>query len=251
MTDFAAALPRVRTRTAADLQRPGLPREKVLAAVVQLLERSLIRVGNEEYARQNGSFGLTTLRDAHVRVRGATVRFAFRGKSRVRHAVEVNDRRLARIVRQCRDLPGQELFQYIDDRGRRRDVNSADVNAYVREITGEAFTAKDFRTWAGTVLAATALRRCAPARSVATARKNVLLAIDAVAGVLGNTRAVCRKSYVHPAVIDAYMDGTLEAACRMRASRIRGAATLRLDEQAVVALLERRSGTDLRAAPAA
>src|SRR3954467_9114558 len=207
MSAFAAALPGIRARTEADLSRPGLPRDKVLAAVVQLLEKSLIRVGNEEYARQNHSFGLTTLQDKHVNVRGATVRFEFRGKSGVRHAVDVNDRRLARIVKQCRDLPGQDLFQYIDDDGKRCDVTSGDVNAYLREITGQDFTAKDFRTWSGTVLAATALREFEKVDSKAQAKKNVLKAIEAVAGLLGNTRAVCRKSYIHPAIIDSYMDG--------------------------------------------
>ena len=149
MQAFAAALPRIRSRTAADMRKAGLPREKVLAAVVQLLEKSLIRVGNDEYARHNRSFGLTTLRDTHVQVKGGTVRFAFRGKSGIRHAVDLTDKRLARIVRQCRDLPGQELFQYLDEEGRRQDVTSTDVNAYLREVTGQDFTAKDFRTWAG------------------------------------------------------------------------------------------------------
>jgi DNA topoisomerase-1 len=238
---FAASLPTLRAATAAHLARPGLPREKVLAAVVQLLERSLIRVGNDEYARDNGSFGLTTLRNAHVNVRGSVVRFQFRGKSRVRHAVAVTDRRLARIVQQCRELPGQELFQYIDDRGRRRDVNSADVNAYLKEITREDFTAKDFRTWVGTVLAAVALRECGPCRSPAKGKRTVSTALEAVAGVLGNTRAVCRKSYVHPVVIDAYLDGSLERAFRSGSTRARNGDGLRADEQAVLALLTRRA----------
>ena len=210
MQAFAAALGRIRRRTSADIRRPGLPREKVLATVVQLLEKSLIRVGNEEYARQNQSFGLTTMRDKHVQVKGGTVRFSFRGKSGIRHAVDLTDKRLARIVRQCRDLPGQELFQYIDDQGRRQDVTSTDVNAYLREVTGQDFTAKDFRTWAGTVLAATALRGADEAASMSKAKKTLLTVIEAVAGVLGNTRAVCRKSYIHPVVIDAYMDGSLK-----------------------------------------
>src|SRR6476469_1175424 len=159
---FGRALPKIRRRTDADLRRSGLPREKVLAAVVKLLEKTFIRVGNDEYARTNRSFGLTTMRDAHVRVAGAKVRFMFRGKSGVEHALELNDRRLARIVKQCRDLPGQELFQYVNEHGRRQDVNSADVNTYLREITGTDFTSKDFRTWSGTVLAVTALRDVAP-----------------------------------------------------------------------------------------
>jgi DNA topoisomerase-1 len=242
MPAFAAALPAIRARTSADLARPGLPRAKVLAAVVQLLEKSLIRVGNDEYAKENHSFGLTTMLDRHVEVRGATLRFAFRGKSGMRHSIRVDDRRLARIVAQCRDLPGQNLFQYVDDDGVRQDVGSADVNAYLREITGQDFTAKDFRTWAGTVLAVTALRGFEKVESSAKAKKNVLQAVEAVAGVLGNTRAVCRKSYIHPTVIDTYLEGSMTDAMRRRA---RGAARalaarLRSDEKAVLAILQRR-----------
>jgi DNA topoisomerase-1 len=218
-----------------------LPRDKVLATVVQLLEKSLIRVGNEEYARQNQSFGLTTLKDRHVDIRGAKVRFEFRGKSGVRHAIDVNDRRLARIVKQCRDLPGQTLFQYVDDDGRRRDVSSGDVNAYLREITGQDFTAKDFRTWAGTVLCATALSELHTAESQARAKKNVLKAIEAVAGVLGNTRAVCRTSYIHPAVTDAYMEGIILQMSRRTSRRRSGLiGGLRPEETAVVRLLGQR-----------
>jgi DNA topoisomerase I len=241
MTAFAAALPAIRARTEADLARPGLPREKVLATVVQLLEKSLIRVGNEEYARQNRSFGLTTLQDRHVNVKGATLRFEFRGKSGVRHAIDVNDRRLARIVKQCRDLPGQDLFQYIDDAGKRCDVTSGDVNAYLKEITGEDFTAKDFRTWAGTVLCATALQEADEAETASKAKKNLLHAIEAVAGILGNTRTVCRKSYIHPAVVDAYLDGTMVKTFRQRAAAARKrSAGLKPQEMAVLRLLERR-----------
>jgi len=207
---FATVLPMIRARTAADLEKSGLPREKVLATVVQLLERSLIRVGNDEYAKNNKSFGLTTLRDQHVVVKGATLRFEFRGKSGKRHSVGINDRRLARIVKQCRDLPGQELFQYVDDNGRTQDVNSADVNTYLREIAGADVTAKDFRTWSGTVLAATALREFRHADSKAAAKRNTLRAIAAVAGVLGNTPAVCRKSYIHPAILECYLDRSME-----------------------------------------
>ena len=240
MAAFAAALPAIRARTQSDLGRPGLPREKVLAAVVQLLEKSLIRVGNEEYAKQNRSFGLTTLQDKHVGVRGAHVRFEFRGKSGIRHTVDVNDRRLARIVKQCRDLPGQDLFQYLDEDGRRWDVTSGDVNAYLKEITGQDFTAKDFRTWAGTVLCATALCELNVAESQARAKKNVLKAIEAVAGLLGNTRAVCRKSYIHPAVMDAYMDGTTVNTLRQARVRRRRTRALRPEETAVLRLLEQR-----------
>jgi DNA topoisomerase-1 len=250
MQQFAAALPGIRQRTEADLSRPGLPREKVLAAVVQLLEKSLIRVGNDEYARHNRSFGLTTLRNQHVDVQGATLTFEFRGKSGVRHSVDVNDRRLARIVKQCRDLPGQELFQYVDDDGTHQDVTSQDVNAYLKEITGEDFTAKDFRTWAGTVLAATALREVARAASMTQGKKNVLQAIEAVAGMLGNTRAVCRKSYIHPAILDAYMDGTLFAVPvrRVRHNGRKPDAKLRPEEVATLAILQMRDVKKKKAA---
>jgi DNA topoisomerase-1 len=236
MQAFAGALPAIRARTAADIARAGLPREKVLATVVQLLEKSLIRVGNEEYAKTNRSFGLTTLRDQHVDVKGSTLRFEFRGKSGKRHSVDVNDRRLARIVKQCRDLPGYELFQYIDDDGHRQDVNSADVNAYLHEITAEEFTAKDFRTWSGTVLAATALRELEKPASVAQAKKAAGKAIEAVAGVLGNTPAVCRKSYIHPAIIEAYMDGSMG---ELRTTK--RFAKLRSDEASALCILQQLS----------
>jgi DNA topoisomerase-1 len=239
LEDFAAVLPLFRARVAADLGKPGLPREKVLAAVVQLLEKSLIRVGNDEYAKANRSFGLTTLHDQHVDVKGSTLRFEFRGKSGKRHAVDIHDRRLARIVKQCRDLPGQELFQYQDEDGRRKDVNSADVNAYLREITGADVTAKDFRTWSGTVLATTALREQSSAESTAAAKRNVVRAIEAVAGVLGNTPAVCRKSYIHPAILECYVDGSMDEklARAMPAAVRKIASKLRADEVAALRLL--------------
>ena len=236
---FAAVLPVIRARTAADLAKSGLPQDTVIAAIVQLLERSLIRVGNDEYAKSNKSFGLTTLRDQHVAVKGSMLRFEFRGKSGKRHSVGINDRRLARIVKQCRDLPGQELFQYIDDEGRRQDVNSADVNKYLREITGTEFTAKDFRTWFGTVLAATALRDFRRADSTAASKRNVLRAIEAVAGVLGNTPAVCRKSYIHRAILDCYMDRSMEAKLSraLSPSVKRVASKLRSDEAEALRIL--------------
>jgi DNA topoisomerase I len=236
---FAAVVPVIRARTAADLERSGLPREKVLATVVRLLERSLIRVGNDEYAKANKSFGLTTLRDQHVEVKGSTLRFAFRGKSGKRHSVGINDRRLARIVTQCRDLPGQELFQYLDENGRTQDVNSADVNTYLREMTGADFTAKDFRTWFGTVLATTALGEFRHPDSKAAAKRNILRAIEVVAGVLGNTPAVCRKSYIHPAILDCYMDRSMEAKLSraLPPSLRRVASRLRRDEVAAFRLL--------------
>jgi len=213
---FGEALSRIRARTERDLATPGLTREKVLATVVQLLEKTLIRVGNDEYAKANKSFGLTTLRDKHVAVDGARVRFEFRGKSGRSHTISVHNRKLASIVRRCRDLPGYELFQYVDEDGTRQVVDSADVNEYLREVTNEEFTAKDFRTWSGTVLAARALQSLEPPESATQAKKNLVQAVQAVAGLLGNTPAVCRKCYVHPAIFDAYLDGSLIAALGTR-----------------------------------
>jgi DNA topoisomerase-1 len=212
LIEFARVLPRIRERCDADLAGPGFSREKVLAAVVRLLEMTLIRVGNEEYARLNRSFGLTTLEDRHARVDGASVRFRFRGKSGQRHEVGLRDRRLARIVRRCQELPGQDLFQYVGDDGVPHDVASDDVNAYLREISGADVSAKDFRTWAGTVLAYRALRALAPSEDARTAKANVVEAVRLTAGRLGNTPAVARKSYVHPAILDAYLDGSIRAA---------------------------------------
>ncbi len=189
-----------------------MPREKVLAAVVKLLELTLIRVGNDEYARLNRSFGLTTLKNRHAMVSGTRVRFRFRGKSGRQHEVGIRDRRLAAVVRRCQDLPGQELFQYVGDDGESHDVASDDVNAYLREISGSDVTAKDFRTWAGTVLAYRALRALAPGDSDRAARKNVVEAVRFTSDRLGNTPAVARKSYVHPAILDAYMDGSIGGA---------------------------------------
>jgi len=214
MIEFGRALSRIRKRTRHDLSVPGLTREKVLAAVVQLLESTLIRVGNEEYAAQNGSVGLTTMRNRHVRIAGNTLRFEFRGKSGVKHVIDLHDRRLARIVKSCRDLPGQELFEYIDDRGKRHAIGSADVNEYLREISGHDFTAKDFRTWAGTMLAAEELWRSGPVTSATQAKKNVAKAIETVARQLGNTKTVCRKCYIHPAIVDSYMNGSLLGALK-------------------------------------
>jgi DNA topoisomerase I len=204
---FAQALRRIRRRTAEDVRRRGLPRVKVLAVAVQLLEKTLIRIGNEEYARANGSVGLTTMHDRHAKIRGAEMHFEFRGKSGVAHVVDLHDARLAKIVKACRDLPGYELFQYVDDKGDRQTISSDDVNAYLRHISGDDFTAKDFRTWAGTVLAAQALARLARFKSQTEAKRNVVQAIASVAKRLGNTKSVCRKCYIHPAILAAYMDG--------------------------------------------
>lgn len=242
MIAFAKALPKIRRRVRQDLALPGLPRNKVLATVVRLLEVSLIRIGNPEYARENESFGLTTMRRRHVDVRGSTLRFHFRGKAGKWHEVDINDRRLAKIVKNCQDLPGQELFQYVNEDQSRQDVTSEDVNAYLREISGQDFTAKDFRTWAGTVLAAMALREFERFDSQAQAKKNVVQAIESVAERLGNTPAVCRKCYVHPDVLNAYLDGTLVETLRQRAEQRLAGALRQLppEEAAVLGLLQQR-----------
>src|SRR5436309_8861879 len=207
LVNFGKALPKIRRRLKKGSALTGLPREKVLATIVQLLERSLIRVGNEEYARENKSFGLTTMQDRHVDVKGSKLRFRFRGKSGRQHEVDVTDRRIARIVMKLQDLAGQSLFQYLDDEGNARDITSQDVNEYLREITGADFTAKDFRTWAGTVLAAVALGKLGASETKRQAKANIKHAIGAVAEVLGNTPAICRQCYIHPAVLEAYLNG--------------------------------------------
>jgi len=239
---FGKVLPKIRARTERDLRRAGLPREKILATVVRLLESTLIRVGNEAYARDNDSFGLTTMRDRHADVSGSTITFAFRGKSGVKHAIDLTDRRLARIVKQSRDLPGYELFQYLDDNGERRTIDAADVNAYLKAIAREEFTAKDFRTWAGTLLAARALQEFQAFDSQAQAKRNVVTAIEAVAKRLGNTKTVCRKCYIHPAILNAYMDGSLVEMLKRRVDReLAGSLnTLPAEEAAVLALLQER-----------
>jgi DNA topoisomerase-1 len=234
---FAGALPRIRRRVERDLALPGLPREKVLATVVRLLETTRIRVGNEEYARENESFGLTTLRERQVQVRGAKLKFRFRGKSGVEHTIELADRRLAAIVRRVQDLPGEEVFQYVDDGGDTRRIDSEDVNAYLKEISGDDFTSKDFRTWAGTVLAARALQAVAPFASQAEGKRNIAQAIEAVAKELGNTKAVCRKCYVHPAILETYLEGRLAACMQCRS-----------EENAIVVLLKTRMKRDSAAA---
>jgi DNA topoisomerase I len=207
LINFGKALPKIRRRLKKDLALSGLPREKVLATIVQLLERSFIRVGNEEYARENKSFGLTTMQDRHVDVKGSKLRFRFRGKSGRQHEVDITDRRIARIISKLQDLPGQSLFQYIDDEGNVRDITSQDVNEYLREITGEDFTAKDFRTWAGTVLAAIALSAAGEFETRKQAKAKIKEAIEAVAKILGNTPAICRQCYIHPIVLETYLNG--------------------------------------------
>jgi DNA topoisomerase I len=236
MLAFSEALPRLRARAERDLSLPGLPRAKVLATVVRLLECTGIRVGNDEYARTNRSFGLTTLQDHHVEVSGARLRFEFRGKSGKTHRVALSDRRLARIVARCQALPGADLFQYVDAEGARVSIGSGDVNDYLREITGEDFTAKDFRTWAGTLQAVAVLEALGPAPTEREAKSAVLRAIDQVAERLNNTRAVCRKYYVHPAVIETYQAGTLRDALRNGGPPPAGPG-LSTEEQALVRLL--------------
>ncbi|MFN2543941.1 MAG: DNA topoisomerase IB [Actinomycetota bacterium] len=238
MVAFGDALPTIRQRVSADLSKQGLPKEKVVATVVRLLEDTLIRVGNEEYAKENRSYGLTTMRDQHVKVRGAKVRFEFVAKGGQRRMIDLQDARLARIVRKCRDLPGQDLFQYVDGDGEVRSVGSEDVNDYLREISGQEFTAKDFRTWTGTVLAALALCELEPFGSQRQAKKNVLRAIEQVAETLGNTPAVCRKCYVHPQVIGAYLDGTPILISKGRTSPRRKG--LSAEERTVLRFLKKR-----------
>jgi DNA topoisomerase-1 len=247
---FAQTLPKIRRTVARHLRKRGLPREKVLAATVKLLETTLIRVGNEEYARDNDSFGLTTMQDEHVAIRGATIRFDFRGKHGIEHEIDLKDRRLAEIVHACRELPGHELFQYVDETGEVRDVGSGDVNDYLRQISGEDFTAKDFRTWAGTALAAQALQEFRDFDSNAGAKRNVTKAIEHVAERLGNTQAICRRCYVHPAVIDAYMDRSLVEMLKQRTEKeLRGTLhRLSSEEAAVLALLQQRMEQELRGA---
>jgi DNA topoisomerase-1 len=241
MIAFAAALPRIRERVRSDLSLAGLPREKVLATVVRLLEVTAIRVGNEEYARSNGSFGLATMKNRHVDVSGAKIRFQFRGKSGVQHAVDFEDKRLAKIIKRCQDLPGYELFQYIGDDGELSAIDADDVNEYLQQIAGDEFTTKDFRTWNGTVLAAAALRQLSvPERSSkAQLKHNLVQAVESVAKRLGNTKAVCRKCYIHPAIIRAYEEGTLRRALRGRKAKKNGDTGLNPDEKAVAAFLAR------------
>ncbi len=245
--DFAANLPTLRERVLHDLSRHGLPRDKVLATIVYLLEHTLARVGNEEYARDNKSYGLTTLRDRHVAISGSTLRFEFMGKSGKAWKVKLTDRRVARIVRECQDIPGQHLFQYIDEAGERQKVNSADLNAYLREISGHDITAKDFRTSAGTVLAALALKEVQEFDSEAMAKRNLRQAIEKVAAQLGNTPTICRKCYIHPDIMDCYLEGSLIELLQQRISRKlkQELAKLKPEEAAVLALLRARLGKEM------
>ncbi|MGC4191660.1 MAG: hypothetical protein QM589_10960 [Thermomicrobiales bacterium] len=245
MIAFGEAPPTIRDRVDADMRKHGLPREKVLATVVRLLETTLIRVGNERYAKENRSIGLTTMRNRHAEVTSSAIRFSFTGKSGIDHEVTLKDRRVAGIVKRLQDLPGQHLFQYLDTDGVRQTIDSEDVNAYLHAIGGAEFTAKDFRTWAGTVLAAQALAGLEAADSAVRAKQNVVDAIESVAATLGNTRAVCRTCYIHPAVLDAYLDGETVETIRQRAdARIsRSLSDLEPEEAAVLMLLRSRLDT--------
>lgn len=239
MLTFSEALPRLREQIERDLAVPGLPRRKLLATLVRLLDKTLIRVGNDEYTRANRSYGLTTLRQRHVAVRGHTLTFEFRGKSGIQHSVAITDRRLARVVQLLQDLPGQQLFKYVDGDGKRQSVDSDDVNEYLRHVTRRDVTAKDFRTWSGTMLAARALRELGPGTSERQAKRNVNQALDEVAARLRNTRAVCRKYYVHPAVIEAYNRGVaVPEPPPLSGPRSRPSGSLRVEEVAVLQFLQ-------------
>jgi DNA topoisomerase-1 len=250
MIEFAKALPEIRKTIDSHMALRGLPREKVLATVVHLLENTLIRVGNSDYAKQNKSYGLTTLRDPHVKVEGGELRFQFKGKSGKIWSLKVKDRRIAKIVKACQDLPGQHLFQYLDETGAQQTVTSADVNAYLKEITGSDITAKDFRTWAGTVLAALALTEFEEFDSEAKAKKNIRAAIEKVSARLGNTPAICRKCYVHPEVFTCYLEGALLLDIReMAETELReNLPDLRPEEVAVLSLLQSRLSEEASAA---
>jgi DNA topoisomerase-1 len=239
---FGEALPALRRRVRKDMMRGGLPKEKVVATVVALLDCCFARIGNEEYAKSNGSFGLTTLRDRHARFTGSMLRLRFRGKGGKTHEVEVDDPRITHIVRTCQAIDGQDLFQFVDGDGEGRPIGSTDVNEYLREVTGEDFTAKDFRTWAGTVVCAGELAGAEPAGTERARNRTILEAIDVVAGQLGNTRTVCRASYVHPDVFDGYADGSLHRAwSRRSASGSSAARGLRADERFTLAFLKARA----------
>jgi DNA topoisomerase I len=247
MAAFAEALPNLRERVDQDLKLPGLPREKVLATIVSLMESTLIRVGNAEYARENKSYGLTTMHNRHVEVHGSNITFTFQGKSRVHHTINLQDRRLANIVKRCSDIPGYDLFQYLDPDGAHHSVDSADVNDYLHQIAGpkfeaQHFTAKDFRTWAGSVLACELLSTLEPFSSVIEAKRNVVQAIKSVASRLGNTPSVCRKCYIHPAVLEAYLNGKSigSAKRKLDAEIAEHVHALREEESALVELLQQR-----------
>ena len=243
MLDFANALPQIRDKVDQDMSRRGLPAEKVVATVVHLLENTMIRVGNADYARQNKSHGLTTLRDRHVRIDGSQVRFRFRGKSGKEWDLGLKDRRVARILRAVQDIPGQHLFQYLDDDGQRQKITSTEVNTYLRAISGRDVTAKDFRTWTGTVLAALALAEYEAVDSDAAAKRNIREAIEQVAARLGNTPTICRKCYVHPQVIDSYLARDLKLELQEEIADDLKQPGLRPEERQVLEFLKKRLKT--------
>ena len=238
---FGSTLPRIRSRVDKDLSLPGLPRDKLLATIVALLEASLIRVGNDEYARTNRSFGLTTLQNRHVDIKGAHIHFNFRGKGGIHHTIKVNNRRLARLVKRCRELPGQDLFQYEDDAGEPQPISSADVNEYLRDIADEEFTAKDFRTWAGTLQAVRRLSESGCTESAPEAKSVIARAVEQVAKQLGNTPAICRKCYIHPSVLEAYQDPKLFALWEQALDGTTDEDELSREERALLHFLEASS----------
>jgi DNA topoisomerase-1 len=232
MIEFGLALPKVRKQLEAQLAEPGIGRDKVMATVISLLDATLIRIGNSQYARDNRSYGLTTLRNKHVEVRGNAILFQFRGKSGVEHQISVTDRRLARVIKRCMELPGQNLFQYLDDDGERHTVSSSDINAYLQRLTGADFTAKDYRTWAGSALALATLRKL-HWEPEADAKKHIVDMVKAVSRQLGNTPAICRKCYIHPAVLEGFMQGQLALLPRTRQRK-----GLRIEEVALASFLQ-------------
>ncbi|PZR75394.1 MAG: DNA topoisomerase I [Chthoniobacterales bacterium] len=242
MLVFGQALPKIRRRVNKDMDLAELPQNKVLATIVHLLGRTFIRIGNEEYARENKSFGLTTMQNKHVDIKGVKVTFDFKGKSGVKHEIDVDDRRLAKIIRKLQDLPGQDIFQYEDEAGERRNITSQDVNDYLREITGEEFTAKDFRTWGGTVLTAMALNAQGPVEDKAQAKKNIKDAIAAVSKILGNTPSICRKCYVHPVVLESYLNGDMIEGLKQKTEEAlsENLENLRSEEAVVMSFLQER-----------
>lgn len=252
MLDFAKVLPTIRQSVQRDVALAALPREKVLATVVRLLETTFIRIGNVEYARENSSFGLTTLRNRHVEIEGSTMTFSFRGKSGQDHEISIQDRRVARIVKECQELPGYELFQYKDNAGERHTVDSSDVNAYLHDITGEEFTAKDFRTWAGTVQTALALAEIGAFQSETEAKRNIVAAIRSTASRLGNRPATCRNYYVHPAILESYLDGTLLQTVKpLEVEASSDDTGLHPEERCVLAIIRRKATSLIEALPLA
>ena len=240
MIDFGLHLPMIRQKIDEDLSRPGLSKEKVLATIIYLLENTMIRIGNDEYVKTNKSFGLTTLRNRHVEITGSVVKFKFRGKSKIEHDISLQDTRMARIIKRIMDIPGQELFQYIDSDGLRHPVNSTDVNEYLKQITGRDYTAKDFRTWSGTMHATMALRALEPFENITQAKKNVVMAIEAASRKLGNTPSICKKCYVHPYIIESYMAGAMFDLIEANADLVDDEALLDYVEQYILKLLQNR-----------